>query len=232
MANHKGFRELGPGDNPDPKRYILVKTKEGSHFRQKRGLVTPAVLNDTLQKSADSIKVCSPAAKRIAAVLWQHLRGLETGRSIARISGLLRKALRMNGKLDFSLFGDFEFQPYRPLDALLKAPYECQEKDGRIEVEIPIHKAGVKRLNPLVTGYYFDLVLLYGDPTKDGGLKVDNVTSSLYLYESNGGPCILSITLPQTGEPWMVMLKISSLEGNELAVHPRHYGMRVVMHSH
>jgi hypothetical protein len=26
----------------------------------------------------------------------------------------------------------------------------------------------------------------------------------------------------------MVVLKVSCLEGNELAVHPKHYGMRVV----
>src|SRR5689334_16678424 len=103
MANYKGFRELGPKDNPDPSRYILVKTKEGSHFRQKRGLVTPALLNPTLQKIADSTKVCSPAAKRISAVLWQHLHSLNTGRIIARMSGLLKTTLRTKGKLDFSL---------------------------------------------------------------------------------------------------------------------------------
>ena len=38
----------------------------------------------------------------------------------------------------------------------------------------------------------------------------------------------MSVPLPSNGAPWMALLKVSCPEGLELAVHPRHYGMRVV----
>jgi hypothetical protein len=34
--------------------------------------------------------------------------------------------------------------------------------------------------------------------------------------------------LPTGKQPWMIFLKLSCLEGNEAAIHPRHYGMKVV----
>jgi hypothetical protein len=45
-------------------------------------------------------------------------------------------------------------------------------------LQIPIEERSVKKHNPLVTEYYFDLVLLYGDATKDDRLKVESDTSS------------------------------------------------------
>jgi hypothetical protein len=38
----------------------------------------------------------------------------------------------------------------------------------------------------------------------------------------------LRLKIPVRKVPWMVLLKVSCMEGNELAVHPRHYGMKVV----
>jgi hypothetical protein len=60
-------------------------------------------------------------------------------------------------------------------------------------------------------------------------LRVDSVASPLYVIGAEGEDvCTLSVDLPQADVPWMVLLKVSCLEGNELAAHPRHYGMRVV----
>jgi len=173
MAKRKRYKQDDPGPNPDPKRYILVRTKEGSYWRLKRGLNKPAVLNSSLQQSADCTKVCSPAAKRITRVLWQNMRGLNTGRLIARSAALLKQAFQEKGIADFSFFDDFDFQPEHPLNGLLKAPYKCSEKDSIVQLQIPIEERSVKKHNPLVTEYYFDLVLLYGDATTlDGDVEI------------------------------------------------------------
>src|SRR4030095_3741531 len=169
MAKRKRNKKKDPGPNPDPKRYILVHTKEGSYHRLKRGLNKPALLNAAYQQSADSTKICSPAASRMAAALRKDLRGLNTGRMTVHFAGLLRKALHKNGKLDFSFFADYDFQADHPFDNLLRVPYRCQEKDVNIELQIRLIPEAVKRHSPLVSEYYFDLVLLYGDPTKDDG---------------------------------------------------------------
>jgi hypothetical protein len=56
------------------------------------------------------------------------------------------------------------------------------------------------------------------------------VVSSLYPFTEwiEKSVCSLSIELPANKKPWMVLLKVNCLEGNELAVHPRHYAMTVV----
>jgi hypothetical protein len=229
MAKRKRYKRADPGPNPDPERYILVHTKEGSYWRLKRGLNKPALLNATLQQNVDSLKVCGPAAKRMAMMLKEDLHGLDMGRLIARFGGLLRKALNEKGIVDFSFFGDYDFQPDHSLDALLQVPFQCRKKGRSVELVIPIQNGGVKRHNRLVSKYYFDLVLLHGDPTKENGLRVDSHTSVNYCYEPDeNDTCTLSVDLPEREGPWMAMLKVSSLEGNELAHHPRHYGMKVV----
>ena len=165
----------------------------------------------------------------MAAALRKDLRGLNTGRMIAHFTALLKKALHKNGKLDFSFFADYDFQADHPFDNLLRVPYRCQEKNGNIELQIKLIPEAVKQNSPLVSEYYFDLVLLYGDPSKDGGLRVETDTSPNYSYAlSKEKTCKLSVTLPGRDQPWMVMLKVSAMEGNELAHHPRHYGMKVV----
>ena len=145
MSKRKRYKKPTARENPDPERYILVVTKEGSYFRLKRGLNKPAVLNAAYQQSSDSTRVCSPAAKRMAVILRKDLLGLDTGRMIARFTGLLRKAFHQKGIVDFSFFGDYDFQRDNPFDGLLQVPYQCHEKDGVVHVQIPIEKASLKR---------------------------------------------------------------------------------------
>ena len=40
--------------------------------------------------------------------------------------------------------------------------------------------------------------------------------------------CKLVLPMPTKNEPWMLLLKVSCLEGNEMTAHAKHYGMRVV----
>lgn len=226
MPKHPYSRK---GDAPDPQRYILVKTREGSYYRLRRGLGKPARLNASFRHSADSTKLSSPAARRLRRCLSETFRGLDLGRVNARFGALLKKALHQNGRFDFSAFTGYEFQKDHPLDRLLLAPYTVQTVHGEVQVRIPPALNAVKQKSALVSHYYFDLVLVWGDAGLDGGLRLDSVSSPLYVFGGTGeGGCELVLSLPESGMPWMLLLKTSCLEGNEMAHHPRHYGMRVV----
>jgi hypothetical protein len=214
---------------PDPEKYIWVKTKEGAYWRRKRGTVTNAKLNTVFANNVRNSKVASPAAKRIVLKLRPFLHDLNTGRLTAKLAGALIKSINQNGQPDFSFLRKFEFQQ-PPLGKLLTAQMDISRHNDEIRITIPIYEYTMEPKNAIVTDYYFEAILLYGDVTEDNGLRIDSVISPLYPYknimESN---CVLALQLPKTSFPWMVILKASSLEGNEPAVHPRNYGMRVVM---
>ncbi|MDP4264472.1 MAG: hypothetical protein Q8941_18225 [Bacteroidota bacterium] len=218
-----------PAPPADAESYILVKSKEGPYWRRKRGSLTKAKLNKGYQKSANATSIVSPAAKRIRDKLDEFLINLQTGRFIANVSGKLRKIFNKTGELDFSLLNGYELQPYFPLSSLFTSRYHVSEKNNELTVHILLHKNAVKRLNSLVTGYYFEVVLLSGDPGKPKGLRTDSEISPLYGFgEKRETECRLSLALPAKKVPWMLLLKVSCLEDNALAHHPRHYGMKVI----
>lgn len=214
---------------PDPQQFILVKSKEGWHYRRRRGTVKKAVLNEACQASSDGLKVCGPAAKRLRGCLAGSFRGLAVGRVQARFGECLKKALRQQRRIDFSAFAGYDFQRDHPLDSLLRVPSTVETDRGEARVRIPLAAGAVKQKSALVSHFYFDLVLVWGDAGIDGGLRLDSVCSPLYTFGEVPVPCCaLLLPLPQDGAPWMLLLKLSCLEGNELAHHPRHYGMKVV----
>lgn len=216
-----------PLPNPDPERYVLVHTKETSYYRLKRGLGKPARLNTALQTQAVLTRQASPAARALRQALFPFLNGLDTGRFIARVSALLRKALTEAGRLHYAYLLHYEVQPRQPLGALLLAGYAVQLDGGQVRMIVPGGRKVVKRHSPLVSHYYFELVLLTGIPG-EGSLQVDSVESKLYPIDGAADRCVLAMDLPEASVPWMALLKVSCLEGNELAYHPRHYGMKVV----
>lgn len=224
MAKHPAS---GRRKNPDPESYILVKTKEGEFYRRRRRKGTR--LNDACQKSADDTKKSSPAAKRLRLCLAESFRGLSLGRPNAKFSSLLKQAADKNGRFDFSFFAGHDFQKEHPMDSLLLNPHQLRMKDGEAVVTIELDEDTVKRKNGLVTHYFFDLVLVWGDPGREGSLRVDSATSPLYAFGTEGKQyCELSLYLPDGKDPWMLMLKISCLEGNQMAVSGRNYGMKVI----
>ncbi|MCU7547529.1 hypothetical protein OCK74_00310 [Chitinophagaceae bacterium LB-8] len=227
MAKKRSNRVSTPPP-PDGSQYILVKTKEGSFWRRKRGSVKPAPVNDVLARNAEASKVTGPAAKRIVDKLRPYLRGLRTGRLTVRVIGALRKALNRKGIIDFTFLDGMELQPEHPFNKLVLDPYKVEQADRSLHISIPIGKGRVKQLNGIVTDYYFEAIVVQGDATKDSGLRVDSVESKVYSIEADQKLCELSVDLPAQKGPWMLLLKISSLEGNEMAVHPRHYAMKVV----
>lgn len=220
----------GGKDAPDPQHFLLIHTKEGSHYRRRRGTVKPAPLNASCQLRSDALSLSSPAARRLRGCLQDVFRGLEVGRANARLSRGLQQSFLTKGRFDFSGLAGYDFQKQHPMDILLLAPYSVKTEAGKIVVRIPVNQRSVKQKSALASDYYFELVLVWGDVSIDEGLRLATVCSPLYAFGASVERCCeLQLLLPEEEVPWMVLLKISCLEGNELAIHPRHYGMKVVM---
>lgn len=120
-----------------------------------------------------------------------------------------------------------ECQRDYPLDGLLQCNYRVTTTENTVRIEIPVGSSSMKAQNKLVSDYYFEAVLLYGDVGKEKGLDTMSTESKLYRYrDEEENVCLLSLPLPE-GD-WCLFLKVSSLEGKELAVHAKHYRMKVV----
>jgi hypothetical protein len=213
----------------DGAKYVLVKTKEGPYWRKKRGTVKKAELNAAFKRVAEATSLASPAAKRIYDKLLEFLKGLKTGRFIANVSAKLKRSYVRDGAMNFSLFKDYDLQPDYPISELLKGSYQVYKKDGGLTIKIKIDKNTVKRLNKLISAYYFEVILLSGDPGKTKGLRIDSAISPLYGFDEKlDTECRLSLSLPVKKIPWMAFLKLSCHEDDEPASHARHYGIKVV----
>ena len=228
MAKKKKIPD-SPPPNPNPEIYIQVKTKEGWLTRRKRGTVNGAALNHSFSANVSVTKMVSPANKRIREKLEEFTRVLTTGRLHAALNSILIPTYKKEGLLNFSQLKGFEFQPDHPLEKILLATYRVQSANYFIEIQIPINKDAVRQYNRLVTHFYFEGILLYGDALLEGSLQVEYAVSKPYDFiDTVTEDCKLVLQLPEKGQPWMLLLKVSCLEGNEMAAHPKHYGMKVV----
>jgi hypothetical protein len=212
---------------PDHELYTLVKLKDRYTWRRKRGSLTPIQLNSSFQKNVELTPITNAAASRIFAMLEPFVRGLSIGRAQAQIGGMLKKAMNARGMMDFGFLEGVDFQKDHPLESLVRIPFDVECKKESVHVSIIISPQTVKRFSKLVSGYYFEAILLHGDAGKEGGLSLESATSRLYDFQENG-KCQLELELPLENVPWMLLIKASCIEGNELAVHPRHYGMKVL----
>lgn len=210
----------------DPENYVLVKTKESIFWRRKR---IKGKVNASFATNADLSKICGPAASEIVRRLRPFMSGIDAGRITLRVSNALRKLLKEKKQLSLSALEGMEMQRDYPLHQLLVEPYEIIIEGPTCRVRIDVKETCVKKQNALVTNFYFEGMILYGDVTRESGLKSDTVESKLYAFGAEPTEvCELNLSLPEEDLAWIVLLKVSCLEGNEMAVHPKHYGMKVV----
>jgi hypothetical protein len=211
---------------PDPETYIMVKGKKGYYWRQKRGTVKPAVLNAVFQANVDMMKVCSPAGSRIMTALATYIERLETDDLIGQLVSLLAPQMKAS-HFSYAAFVGLELQPAHPLDYLLQSPINLTQAHRMAVLQVPIKPGLVHRHSDLVSDFYLEAILLSGDPLSGQALQVNSVTSPLYSYANlSSSTCTLQLPLPDA--PWLLLLKFCSLEGNQLAHHWKHYGMKAV----
>ena len=212
----------------NPQDYVWVESKERKHWRRKRGSVGIAHLNAAYQCANERTRVASPAARRVRRAIEPYLRGISTGRLNNRICNAFRKSLKEKQGIELAYLKGIEMQRDYPLEQMLVCNYKVWVTKKKVRIEIPVERGSVKSFNKLVSDYYFEAVLLHGDANKERGLKTQCIESKLYsIYGEAKGICILELVVPKD-EDWCVLLKLSSIEGNEVAAHTKHYRMKVI----
>jgi hypothetical protein len=228
MAKRKKSKRR-KGDIPhcsDPDNHVLVETRKSVFWRKRR---RRGKLNEAFATNVDLSRISGPAGRQIVKKLKPAMKGIDAGRITLRISNALRKFLKEKKQLSLSALEGMEMQRDHLLHQLLLAPYEIIVEGQTCRIRIGIEEGCVKKQNTLATNFYFEGLILYGDVTKEGGLKLDIVESKLYAFGLVPTEvCELSLPLPDEDQSWIVLLKVSCLEGNEMAVHPKHYGMKVI----
>lgn len=215
------------GINPDPSLYTDIRTKYGWYRRKKRP--SGSLLNIAYSESSNAMKLSAPAASRILNKLDPWVRELEKGRILVKISGGLRKRFLETGRMDYSYLKNLDIQPAHKLSMLLRTSYHVGLSKDTATIKIKISKNILFLPKSTATHFYFEAIVLWGNPMKEKGLKVESEESKLYPLKIDiREECVLRINLPQQKEPWMLFLKVSCLAGNELAHHPRHYAMKVI----
>ncbi|MGZ3951002.1 MAG: hypothetical protein ACXVBZ_06375 [Flavisolibacter sp.] len=211
----------------DPEDYVWVESGETPHWRRKRGSLKKASLNSAFKNANDSTKIVAPAAKRVRNALAPYMRGLRPGRLQNRISSAFRKSLKEKGQLGLGCLKDVEIQRDYPLDSLVVCQYEVSVGEEDLKIKIPIDWSSVKQFNNLVTNYYFEAIVLWGDVNSGERFKTDSVESALYsIRTEKESVCVLELEKP--ADDWCLLLKVTSHEGDQMAAHTKHYRMKVV----
>ena len=92
----------------------------------------------------------------------------------------------------------FEFQEDHPLEKILLAPYKLPRINNFIEIHIPVDENAVRKYNRLVTHFYFEGILLYGDALPYGLLEVEYALSKPYDFINTiSDNCKLVLPLPK-----------------------------------
>lgn len=229
MAKKKKNRKSRP-PCPDPKLYTWVNTRDGGgYWRLKRGTNKEAVLNNVLQLSADITRQTNQAAKRVMNKLQPFLKYLLTGRTTMRIAGAFKRAILQHDKMDYSLLKDLDFQAADyPFKKLTTGYLTMKEEKGVLYLSLTVGNKFVKQHSSLATGYYVEVILLFGDPDDDKSLRIDSTQSDTFSFSDENAikECLLSVQLPAK-QPWMVLLKVSCL-GREVEDVAKYHALKVV----
>lgn len=225
LGKKQDNRKRPPGTGPE--RYEWVDSSEGGYWRLKKQKGSP--VNSSFSENNAATSLLAPAIKRMRNKLEEYTRSLDPGRVQGKISGLLSGRFKKTGRIDLDVLKGFEFQKEHVLEKLLLTQYQVYTYSNYVELVIPVENGAVKQHNSLVTDFYFEGILLYGDALKEGSLNVEYAVSAPFSFTNTVKEvCRLKLPLPANNIPWMLMLKVSCLEGNEMAVHVKHYGMKVV----
>ena len=219
-------RDLPPC--PDPDIYIVFKYGDKWGWKKKRGTVKKTVLNESFQRNSNNMSVSSPAAKEVLQKLAPFLKEQRDEQRVANIGGLLIKGLNKAGILDYTSLYGFEFNAKHTLKSLFKASFKLDVVNDRASFSGSISYYQVKRPNTLATQFFLELILLQGEMLSDHGLRVESDLSDLIDFNTEFKTEVaLSLLLPES-LPWMLILRLSCLEGKEMGLIPKLHRLRVI----
>lgn len=229
MSKKKKFNSTIP-PCPDPDKYVLVRGKYRYFWRKKRGTgEKPAVLNEVLARSAAITGKTFRAAKHMMSLLSVFTQRMELGMTTTRVAGAFKKAYLKSGKMDFSFMDKIRFQEDYPIHKLFVGHVHKQIVRGSLQLSIGVGSLNVYPPSPVATGYQLHAILLYGDPSKDRGIKIETEESRIFSFKEKGHiECPLSLVLPAKNKPWMLLLYIGCKMRDSLPAGPRYHAMMVV----
>ncbi len=222
----KRLKKAGPC--PDPAHYIWVRRRNGGYWRLKRGSLKPAVLNEVFAANAKNTRQTMPAAKRLLDRLKPYLDKFHKDYRLQRVATLFSRDLKKTGEMGYGQFAGFEMQRNYPLEQIYEGSPEISISRKVMEVTIDLKKKPVLRKSNVSFHYYFELILVSGDPAKEKALRVESDCSTLYEFGREYTDKIqLNLQLPEK-KPYVVFLKCGCMERYSPASHPKNYGMKVV----
>lgn len=231
---------------PDPENHVLVERADGLYWRKKRGSNKDAPLNRPLSTVADLNKIAAPAARRLLNSLIPYTRGMRMQWIHLKIGNAFRKALNMRQRFDYSEMKGMDLHIGYRLEDMLYSEINVTQQPHALTIDFSFNYAYIVMQGPLATHFYFEAVLVTGDPSIPGELDITSTESRLYPYSTHLDElCTLNLPYPASHgaavtlsrnigmskglpRPWMLLLKLNTLEGPELASHHKHYRMKVI----
>lgn len=229
MPKKKKFNPRIPPCPGDPEKYTLVRAKNGYYWRRNRGTVKPAVLNEVLSRSAAITSKTNRAAKHMMSLLAVFTQQMSLGMSTTGVGGAFKRAYLQDGRMDFRFMHEITFQEGYPIHKLFTGHVYPKIERGSIQLQIGVGDLYVKAPSRHAAGYRLTAILLYGDPSKDRGIKIETEESQIYSFkEKKQEDCKLSLVLPAKNRPWVVLLHIGCKMRDGLYAGPRYHAMWVV----
>ena len=232
-----------PPPVPNAPGHNLVRKPGGSYYwRAKRGTFKKATLNPVLAAMAQHKKLSMAAAARLIAALNPFTCNKIGGyrydaykRNTQRFAALFTMSIMKDEKMGWPFFGGIELNPNRSLEHIFSRNHPVVIKNNMATVRFELEDNMVDRdRNKNATHFYFELILIHGDPAKVNSLRSENDISPDYPYMSHthfskAGKkqyCELSVVIPER-RPYLLILKAATRDGR-LHSGAKHEGLRVM----
>ena len=206
MPKRRKFDRTIPPCPGDPDKYVLVRGRYKYYWRKKPENVS---LNASLRKSAGATHFTNQAAKDMMSLLSFYTQRMEMGQIVTRIGGRFKKAYLENDRVDFSCMKEFVFQEKYPTWKIFRGMIYKKLVRNTLELRIGVGFANVLAPTSSAESYQLHVILLYGQPGKTGGIRIETEESPIYHFKEKQElfwePTVI---LPGKNKPWMVMLYI------------------------
>lgn len=230
MPKKRKFNPRIPPCPGDPEKYTLVRGKYGYYWRRNRGTVKPAVLNEVLSRSAAITGKTNHAAKHMMSLLAVFTQHMALGTNTTEVGGAFKRAYLQDGRMDFRFMHEIVFQGKEyPIHKLFKGHVYPKIERGCLQLQVGVGGPNVKAPSRHAAGYRLTAILLYGDPSKERGIKIETEESDLYSFQEKSlVEWKVSMVLPAKNRPWVVLLYIGCKMRDSLPAGPRYHAMWVV----
>ncbi|RYY13423.1 MAG: hypothetical protein EOO04_31920 [Chitinophagaceae bacterium] len=169
----------------------------------------------------------SPHCKKLTAVLREFTSNFPSGNLHIRLLTPIKKYFKEYGCIRYHYLKKMDINAVRHFQNIFKGAVYTSFSAGTVSVRFCVSNMLTTRQNSLLTDYYFTGILICGDIIAEE-LMVSIEQSELYSFgDTNQKNCEMVFNLPVL-KPWLLLLKIACFEGNQQAVNPKNYAMRII----